>query len=895
MNKISRREVLIIIILLLLWGLIPSNISIHNYTGGEIITATTTMELIPRDVIRITNDSHMVAVATEEGWSGDGSEGEPYIIENYDIDAEGKGSVVHIGNTTLHIVLRNSHLHNASWKAGSWNPGAAVTLYKAENVKIENNRCYNSRFGILLDDSHLNNVYMNTITENTYHGLEMKNSENNVVYENSFESIGGLHLMNSPFNSFYDNDFSYRGFSISGNRNTYTEQEIPNNNKINGRPIYYYSNIHGGGLAIPSGAGQVILGNVTSMRVEGLSITGSTIIIGYSSEIDINDNSISQNPGKNGMSIRSSDNITITNNILSSNQGGIDMLQTSDSSIRDNTLSNNVEDGISLGDNSDSNVIDGNKLSGCGITLNSASSNTITNNLIFKNVVEGIRIEPGSRYNLLHSNALLYNNRAEDGYDKGHIQARDSVGENNWNSSEGYGNYWRDWTQLDEDGDGIVDEPYKIAGSDSYDHYPLVEPPMPVLPYPPTNLTVEIRNGELALNWTTSVDHGGSEIIGHKVYRGNTSDNMVVVQTVEGAASSHHLDTDLINGQIYYYRISAFNSVGESIATDIASGEPDGTPPNLAFFTPANNTHTNQPRFEVSWYCSDLNSGVDHSKIRLNNGTWRDVGGNTSYEFIDVEEGEHRIWVRVYDRAGNNLTRWESISIDFTPPKVVSHEPVGNDVPIDFEIRVEFSEPMNRNTLIISSFEIPFDRVEWIDNTTAVTKPKDIVEYDHTYNVFVKGTDLAGNELETYLWTFNTTDICILKGRVVDDQGMPIQGVQVSIGEETESSTDDDGIFMIYGRGGTNTISFQKDGYDGKRMHVKANAGEEYDMGDITLEPTSRRYEWLLIIVSVSIVISGILAFALFMMKRERTEISDEEDVFEIEEDTDILPAEFFE
>ncbi len=894
MTRISRREVLSIIILLLLWGLLPSNISIHSETIGEVNTVNTAFGSISREVIRITNDTQLIALANEEGWRGDGSEGEPFVIENYNIDAGGKGSAVHIGNTTLHILLKDSQLHNVSWSVDGWNPGAAVTLHNARNVKIVNNRCYNSRFGILLANSDSNRIHVNTISDNTYYGIEMKNSMYNTVSENGFDNTGGLNLINSPHNSFYDNDFSYRGFSLLGTIDTYAEQDIPKNNTIDGKPIYYYSNTHGGGLAIPSDAGQVILGNVTSMKVEGLRLSGSTIIIGYSSEIDIHHNRVSQNPGKIGISIRSSESITLTNNILNDNQGGINMLQTSDSTVLHNTLSNNVETGLVLGHGSDSNLIDGNKLSGCGMTINSASYNTITNNLILKNMAAGIIIESGSNNNLLHSNAFLYNNRAKDQYSPSHIQARDSTGENNWNSSEGYGNYWRDWTQPDEDGDGIVDEPYKIAGSDSYDYYPLVEPFMPVPPYPATNLNIETGSGKLGLNWDIPIGDGGSDIIGYRIYRGNTSDNLRIVQDVEGASSRYYLDTGLNNEEVYYYRVSAFNSVGESIVTDIVSGEPDGTPPNLAFFTPANNTHTNQPGFEVSWYCSDTNSGVDYSQVRLNNETWWDVGDNTSYEFIDVQEGKHRVWVRVYDRAGNNVTRWINVFVDFTPPEIVSHRPVGNEIPIDFEVYIEFSEPMDRDTLIVSSFEIPFDYVEWIDNTTAVTRPIDTVEYDRTYNVFVEGTDLAGNELESYLWTFNTTDACILKGRVVDNQGAPMGGVEVSVGEEARSSTDHEGFFTVDGRGGTNTVTFQKEGYDGKRVHVTANAGEEYDMGEITLEPTSRRYEWLLIIASVSIVISGILAFALFMMRREETEISDDEDLFEIEEDTEILPAEFF-
>jgi ABC-type phosphate transport system substrate-binding protein len=50
--------------------------------------------------IRIDGDTDFATQAGIEGWSGDGSETNPYIIENYDINGTGNGTCIYIGNTT---------------------------------------------------------------------------------------------------------------------------------------------------------------------------------------------------------------------------------------------------------------------------------------------------------------------------------------------------------------------------------------------------------------------------------------------------------------------------------------------------------------------------------------------------------------------------------------------------------------------------------------------------------------------------------------------------------------------------------------------------------------------------------------------------------------------------
>jgi len=64
--------------------------------------------------IRIDNNIDFADLAQAEGWNGSGSQADPWLIENYDINGTGYGYCIYIGNTTDYFVLRDSYLHEAS-------------------------------------------------------------------------------------------------------------------------------------------------------------------------------------------------------------------------------------------------------------------------------------------------------------------------------------------------------------------------------------------------------------------------------------------------------------------------------------------------------------------------------------------------------------------------------------------------------------------------------------------------------------------------------------------------------------------------------------------------------------------------------------------------------------
>ena len=108
-----------------------------------------------------------------------------------------------------------------------------------------------------------------------------------------------------------------------------------------------------------------------------------------------------------------------------------------------------------------------------------SSNNSLSCNNLSSNAMFGMRIlEAGSKLNTIWNNTFYHNNGSGDSYDPLHLQAFDAGTNNRWNGSDGYGNWWSDWTAPDAVSPwGIVDNPFNISGSaGARDFRPLTTP-----------------------------------------------------------------------------------------------------------------------------------------------------------------------------------------------------------------------------------------------------------------------------------------------------------------------------------------------------------------------------------------------------------------------------------
>ncbi|MFO8110551.1 MAG: NosD domain-containing protein [Thermoplasmata archaeon] len=140
---------------------------------------------IVREPLRINGNSDFVAQATAEGWSGDGTEGNPYIIEGYEINGTSHGHGIDISNTNVHFVIRNCYVYNVSKEdSGSFRHKSGIYLYKVKNGLVENNVLLNNTFSIHLDGSN-NNVIDSNMISTPHIGILSRRYDQIIINNNS--------------------------------------------------------------------------------------------------------------------------------------------------------------------------------------------------------------------------------------------------------------------------------------------------------------------------------------------------------------------------------------------------------------------------------------------------------------------------------------------------------------------------------------------------------------------------------------------------------------------------------------------------------------------------------------------------------------------------------------
>ena len=92
-------------------------------------------------------------------------------------------------------------------------------------------------------------------------------------------------------------------------------------------------------------------------------------------------------------------------------------------------------------------------------------------------------------------------------------------------------------------------------------------------PSAPQSLQATAGNAQVSLAWTAPSSDGGSAITGYRVYRG-TAPNPTVALIPDLGVVTSFLDSGRTNGQIYYYKVTALNAIGESVASNEANATP---------------------------------------------------------------------------------------------------------------------------------------------------------------------------------------------------------------------------------------------------------------------------------------------------------------------------------
>lgn len=141
--------------------------------------------------------------------------------------------------------------------------------------------------------------------------------------------------------TFTANTFTRCGIYVDGpygQRLTYWNTHvIDGSNTVNGKPVVYWADVVGG--IVPAGAGEILLANVTGVVVQGEDLQSGSegIEAGFSANVSVVNNVVSSN-NMDGIALYRSDDITVANNAMQYNAQGVVIWSSSNISVGDNTI-----------------------------------------------------------------------------------------------------------------------------------------------------------------------------------------------------------------------------------------------------------------------------------------------------------------------------------------------------------------------------------------------------------------------------------------------------------------------------------------------------------------------------------------------------------------------------
>ncbi len=393
-------------------------IDVSEDTEGKVIV-NKGADYVTHAPIRIDSNAEFDASNGVVNWAtGDGSPGNPWIIENWDINGTGYGYCFYIGNTTDHFEVKNCYFHNIDGETGPYNypfiDKSGFTLYYVTNGTISNNKfesCYMK--GLFVLYSKEIDVHNNTANYNGWGGIYFNHCPNSTIINNTVSnSWRGIYTLycdsiNISYNfvfshiycgilAYYSNCSTIVGnemlgdtISIGGDLlSHWNTHYIDTSNTVNGKPVRYLCNQTGG--IVPPGAGQVILANCSNVLIGNQNVSGGDvgIALGFSSNNIITNNNVDFNNAL-GIILSYSNNNNITNNSANGAnyfEIGIHFEYSNNNTISNNSIFN-VERAIEVLYSND-NIIQHNLIvnNSHGISLTSNERTQIINNTLVKNL-----------------------------------------------------------------------------------------------------------------------------------------------------------------------------------------------------------------------------------------------------------------------------------------------------------------------------------------------------------------------------------------------------------------------------------------------------------------------------------------------------------------------------
>jgi fibronectin type 3 domain-containing protein len=132
-------------------------------------------------------------------------------------------------------------------------------------------------------------------------------------------------------------------------------------------------------------------------------------------------------------------------------------------------------------------------------------------------------------------------------------------------------------------------------------------------PGPVVQLKAMAGDGFVIVSWQEPLNDGGTEMLGYKVFRGSVPTFFGQPSVIESTSFN---DTSVTNGNTYYYRVKAFNSLGDGEGTDSEGVMPCGRPsaPRSIVLV------SGDGYVDISWENPETDGGLPINEVRIYRG-----------------------------------------------------------------------------------------------------------------------------------------------------------------------------------------------------------------------------------------------------------------------------------
>jgi|GEM_PF-1593684 len=677
----------------------------------------------PLEPLRIDGDDDLAQIASSRGWPGSGTSSDPYIMEGMGVDAMGLGSGLYVGNTTAHLLIRDSVFTNASSTGDQYWPGAGIALHGVTNVVLENITCIANDIGIsligsssnriagcvidengvglLLSLSDSNDVVDSWISDNEGYAIGIYSSSSNDVWGNILERNTGSGTQFDPESTQTYDDSTANHWSLDGIGNHYADWTAPDtdgdwivdaayqhdgSSQTDDHPLVCY-------LSPPHGLTAEVGDDVVTLRWEPSRYSLHSQVIEYL--------------------------------VYRGGPAGSDELVGA-------TPPNVCEYMIPEGASSEERIYFVKARSGIS---ESAASNEVSVAIV-DDAPPGISITSPAQNSWKRSSTVTVEWTGSDqgsGIDRYEVSRDEGPFVDVGNSVS------CTFFSLSNGMHDVVVRAYDGAGNSAQDSVSFgVDTVSPSL-----TISSPTQGKIFSTSSVTVIWQGSDSISGIAYYQVKLDGG----PWVNVGTSTSHTFTSLGEGTHTAYVRAIDNAgngliMGRGFTVDVSAPAIEV----IGLFTASGETLPgsviNGSDVRIDWTASDSGTGISHFEIRLDNGGWSDIGSLLSHTYQDLAEGEHTATVKAYDVAGNTATDSITFVVDTVIPVLLILSPSNGAILTQTSVTVEWSGSDSSSG--VARCDVRLDSNTWIDKGLGTQHTfQSLGQGNHILTV--RAVDAAGN------------------------------------------------------------------------------------------------------------------------------------------------------